>query len=129
MFFAFVQGTGRAVSTIDVKPEIKFHCDVRDFSEGINDARVDGAGAANDAKRAQAIASIGLDLFTQDIDAHSLSLVTGDHAHLIAPEAENVRGFRDRQVNFFRRVDSHRRTGVPESLARSVDARLATVRD
>src|SRR5678815_1995606 len=128
MFLPFVQRTGRAVSSINVKPQIEFSRDIGQFGERINDAGVDSSRTANDAKRPQALASIGLDLLTQHIDTHSLSLITRDHAHLVASEAENVRGFRDRQVNFFRRVERHRWTGVPESDARRVDARLATMR-
>ncbi len=98
-----------------MKPQIEFRSDVRDFIQWINDTGIDRSGAADDAKRPQSLASIVLDLLTQQIDAHSLSLVTRDHAHLIASEAENVCGLRDRHVNFFRRVKRHRWTGIPKS--------------
>src|SRR5215207_8774047 len=105
-----------------MKPEIEFSRDVRQFRQGIDSAGVDSSDTADEAKRSQTLASIGLDLLTQQIGSHSLSFVARDHAHLVASEAENVCCFGDGQVNFFGGVYCHRRTGVPESVARGVDA-------
>src|SRR6185369_7744232 len=118
MLLAFVENAGRAVCAVDVKPEIKFSGDGGDLRKRIDYARVRCAGAADDAERSQAFASIGFNPFTQLIDTHALSFIAGNLAHVIASEAENVCCFRDRHVNFGRCVNSHWWPGVPEPTSR-----------
>src|SRR6185369_6712554 len=113
MLLAFVENAGSAVCAVDVKPQIEFSSDGGDLRKRIDNARVHSAGAADNAERSQAFASICFNLFTQQIDTHALSLITGYLAHVIASEAENVCCFSDRQVDFGRCVNSHWRAGVP----------------
>src|SRR2546423_1524046 len=104
MLLPLVQNTWCAVSAIDVKPKIKFTSDVCDFSEWINCASVDRARAGGDAKGPQSLTKIGVDPLSQHVNAHSLSFVARDDAHLLASETENVSRLRDGHVDFFRRV-------------------------
>ena len=101
MFLSLVQDTGCAVRSIDVKPEVKLLRNVRDLIKRINDTGIYSSRTPDYTKRSQPFANISRDALTQRVDAHSLPIVTRNDTHLIAPEAENIRSFRDRHVNFF----------------------------
>src|SRR5207237_5278722 len=90
IFLSLVQNTRRAVSAIYVKPKIEFTSDICDLSEWINRAGVDRACAAGDAKGPQSFTKICVDPLPQQVNAHPLSLVAADDAHLLAPVADNV---------------------------------------
>src|ERR1044072_7906818 len=100
MLLPFVKNSRSAVCAVDVKPEIEFSSDRGNLRKRIDHTRVRSSGAADNTERSQAFRAIGVDLFTQEIDTHALSLIACNLAHVVASETENVCRFRDRHVNF-----------------------------
>ena len=95
----------RAIGAVHVEPQFMFPADAGDLRKGIDDARADRPGSADDKKWLMAEAAIVLDLTSQERGVHSLLIVGRNPADGVGAEPEEIGSLLDPRVGFGRGVD------------------------